>query len=70
MVYEQKLIRHGGDEEALKIDSRWRQEGGRGRGGSPSYGRGGYQGRGRESSSFNKETVECYKCHNMGHFIL
>lgn len=70
MVYQQKLIRHGGDEEALKIYSRWRPKGGRGRGGSPSYGRGGYQGRGRESSSFNKEIVECYKYHKMGHFIL
>ena len=68
MVHEQKLIRHGGDEQALKIEGRWRPEGGRGRGGSPSRGRGGYQGIGRGSSSFNKETVECYKCHKMGQF--
>lgn len=33
-------------------------------------GRGGYrgQGRGRGRQYFTKATLECYKCHNLGHF--
>lgn len=37
-------------------------EGGRGRG------RGTYRGRGRGRADFNKATVECYRCHQLGHF--
>lgn len=37
-------------------------EGGRGRG------RGTYRGRGRGRAAFSKATVECYRCHKLGHF--
>ena len=37
-------------------------EGGRG------CGRGTYRGRGRGRANFNKAIVECYRCHQLGHF--
>ncbi|KAH1072811.1 hypothetical protein J1N35_025139 [Gossypium stocksii] len=52
LVHKQKFRRNNG-EEVL---------GGRGRG---SY-RG--RGRGRGRQSFNKATIECFKCHKLGHF--
>ncbi|KAG7589391.1 Zinc finger CCHC-type [Arabidopsis suecica] len=64
LVHEQNLSKHVDDDEehALKI------EGERGRGGYVR-GRGRFQGgRGRGNSSFNKDNVECFKCHRMGHF--
>lgn len=62
IVHEQKFQRHKGEEQALKVT----YEGGRGRG----RGRGAYRGRGRgrASTSFNKATVECYRCRKLGHF--
>lgn len=68
MVHEQNMTRYDGDERALKVEGQWRPTIGREKGGSPSKGRGrgGYQGRGR--GSFNKEKIECFKCHKMGHF--
>lgn len=39
-------------------------EGGRGRGRVVPRGRG----RGRRRAAYNKATVECYKCHNLGHY--
>lgn len=54
IVHEQKLHMSNGDEQALKVTVDERN-GGRANGG-----------RGREA--FNKETVECYKCHKLGHF--
>ncbi|CAA7027704.1 unnamed protein product [Microthlaspi erraticum] len=70
MVHEQKLTRHVSEDQALKVEGRWRSEGGNGRGGyqSRGRGRGGYQGRGRGSTSTSKEMIECYKCHKMGHY--
>lgn len=32
------------------------------------HGRGYFRGRGRGRTGFNKVAVECYKCHNLGHF--
>ena len=59
LVHEQKMRKpsYGGEEQALKIS--FEDRGGRGRG------RG--QGRGR-ARGFNKATIECYKCHKLGHF--
>lgn len=60
IVHEQKFRRHNDEEQALKVT----YEGGN------SRGRGSYRGRGRGRgrASFNKATVECYRCHNLGHF--
>lgn len=71
LVHEQKLSKHVNEEHALKVEGQGRSDDGRGRGGYQGRGRGGYQGRGghgRGSSSFNKDAVECYKCHKLGHF--
>ena len=61
LVHEQRMNGHGGDEHALKVayDDRI---GGRGGGRA----RGALLGRGRQA--FNKAIVECYKCHQLGHF--
>ncbi|KAL6321590.1 hypothetical protein AAG906_024591 [Vitis piasezkii] len=55
---------HGRDEQALKVtyDDKFAGRGGRGRGAFRGRGRG----RGRQA--FNKAIVECYKCHQLGHF--
>ena len=63
IVHEQKFQRHTGEEQALKITS---EDGF----GTRGRGRGAYRGRGRGRGlqSYNKATVECYKCHKLGHF--
>ncbi|CAL9005605.1 unnamed protein product, partial [Prunus brigantina] len=63
IVHEQKFQRHTGEEQALKVTSENRF-GARGRGQGAYRG----QGRGRGRQSYNKATVECYKCHKLGHF--
>jgi len=63
VVHEQKIRRTSNDDEdqVLKVE---------GRSGISNRGRGTYRGRGRGRgiSTFNKATVECYKCHDLGHF--
>ena len=59
-MHEQKFQRHKGEEQALKET----YEGGRCRGRVSYRGRG----RGRGWTDFNKATVECYRCHQLGHF--
>ena len=52
---------HEGEEQALKVtydDRIGGREGGQARGA--------FRGRGRQA--FNKAIVECYKCHQLGHF--
>ncbi|XP_024200681.1 uncharacterized protein LOC112204028 [Rosa chinensis] len=70
LVHEQRMQGHREDEHALKITNAVRvggreeeRFGGRGRT------RGGYRGRGRGRGRipFNKATIECYKCHKLGH---
>lgn len=62
-VHEQKFKRQDkGDDQVLKVTYE-RGAGSRGRG---FNGRG--RGRGRGRASPNKSTVECYKCHRLGHF--
>jgi hypothetical protein len=65
LVHEQRMNGHGGDEQALKVtfDDRI---GGRGSGRTRAAFRG--RGRGRGRQAFNKAIVECYKCHQLGHF--
>ena len=61
VVHEQKFKKSDrGDDQVLKV-TYGRGTGTRGRG---HFGRGRGHGRGR----FNKSTVECYKCHKLGHF--
>jgi hypothetical protein len=62
IVHEQKIQRHTGDEQALKISHEDRF-GARGRGQSAYRSRG----RGRRQP-YNKATMECFKCHKLGHF--
>lgn len=55
-VHEQKFkrITHEEEDQALNVRGR---------------GRGYYRGRGRgRGRSFNKATIECYNCHNLGHY--
>ncbi|GAA0171275.1 hypothetical protein LIER_25348 [Lithospermum erythrorhizon] len=63
-THEQKFNKETRIEEdhVLKVEQ---SSFGRGRGGRGSP-RG--RGRGRGRQSFNKATVECYKCHKLGHF--
>ena len=68
VVHEQKLQRRKGEEQALKVA----YEGG-GRGayeGDKSRGRNFYRGRGRGRGriDFNKATMQCYRCQQLGHF--
>ena len=64
LVHEQRMNGHGRDEQALKVtyNDQVAGRGGRGRGAFRGRGRG----RGRQA--FNKAIVECYKCHQLGHF--
>jgi transposase InsO family protein len=65
LVHEQRMNGHGGDEQALKVTYNDRI-GGRGGGRAHGVFRG--RGRGRGRQAFNKAIVECYKCHQLGHF--
>nr|GEY59584.1 hypothetical protein [Tanacetum cinerariifolium] len=66
LVHEHKFKRPERDEEhALKVNyDDCGNFQGRGRGRSNS----GRRGRGHGRTSFNKDTVECFKCHKLGHF--
>jgi hypothetical protein len=63
LVHEQRISRHMNDEQALQITHGF-QQGGRG------GGRGTYRGRGRGRGrfGFDKSILECYYCHELGHF--
>lgn len=66
LVHEQKFRREPDEEQALAVSyGSYGDTGGRGRGRHTF--RGG-RGRGRGRQSYNKATVECYKCHQLGHF--
>ena len=63
VVHEQKFQRSSinGEEQVLKVEGRTKIS---------NRGRGTYKGKGhgRGRSTFNKATVECYRCHDLGHF--
>jgi RNase H-fold protein (predicted Holliday junction resolvase) len=63
MVHEQRMKshQHHSDEQALKVTNS-------GRGGNSSRGRGGSNPKGRGRGKQNRETVEFYKCHKLGHY--
>ncbi|XP_076885829.1 uncharacterized protein LOC143535478 [Bidens hawaiensis] len=61
LVHKQKLMKRSTEDQALRVEQE--TSGGRGQGrGRSSFGRG--RGRG----SFDKNVVECYRCHKLGHF--
>jgi len=62
MVHEQRMKGQKEEEQALKVTNT-SNDGGRGRG------RGGARGgRGRGRQPLNKEAIECYHCHKLGHY--
>ena len=63
IVHEQKFHKKPVEEQALKVTT-YERIGVGGRGRNSYRGRG--QGRGRQA--FNRATVECYHCHQLGHF--
>lgn len=63
LVHEQRMGRHAVDEQVLKVTHESQSGGRGGRGGSRGRGRG----RGR-SGGFDKSIIECYNCHELGHF--
>ena len=64
LVHELRMQEHKEDDQALKVAQDNRAFRGRGRGVFRGF-RG--RGRGRERL-LNKELIECYKCHKLGHF--
>ncbi|XP_050895229.1 uncharacterized protein LOC127101831 [Lathyrus oleraceus] len=65
LVHEQKFNRKNGeDDQALKATHDYGGRGGRGNGRGNFWGRG----RGRGARPWNRDTVECFHCHKLGHF--
>lgn len=64
LVHEQKFNRSSGEEHALKVTH---DEGYSGGGRGRTTFRGG-RGRGRGRQTYNKAIIECYKCHQLGHY--
>ncbi|PNX62945.1 retrovirus-related Pol polyprotein from transposon TNT 1-94, partial [Trifolium pratense] len=68
LVQEQRMkYQRDEQEQILKVSDGGRGSGGRGEN-SYARGRGRGRGRGARGSKFYKESVECYKCHKLGHF--
>ncbi|KAM1798885.1 hypothetical protein ACFX12_032910 [Malus domestica] len=61
LMHKQRISRHTVEEQALQITHRL-QQGGR------SGGKSSYRGKGRGRGRFYKYTLECYNCHELGHF--
>ncbi|KHN25123.1 Retrovirus-related Pol polyprotein from transposon TNT 1-94, partial [Glycine soja] len=70
LVHELRMTSHVEEAQALQIaHTDQHAEQGRGRGGRGGFGqRGRGRGRGRGRQAFDKSTVECYTCHQLGHF--
>ncbi|GAA0186223.1 hypothetical protein LIER_33511 [Lithospermum erythrorhizon] len=68
-LHEKKFVRKKIDEgyQVLHVVEKYGGRSGRGRGSYRGRDREGFS-RGGGKSSFNKATVECYKCHNLGNF--
>lgn len=59
MVHEQRMEGPKEEEHALKVSNAGRSQG---------SGQGLRGGRGKGRKKFNKETLECYHCHKLGHY--
>ncbi|KAJ0809226.1 putative RNA-directed DNA polymerase [Helianthus annuus] len=66
LVHEQKFKKPEKDEEQVFKVEQGDHSGTRGRGRGRGSPRG--RGRGRGRQTMNRETVECYRCHKLGHF--
>lgn len=64
MVHEHKFRKKDNEEQILKVSADEWSRSSRGRGRNFARGRG----RGKGRRYLNKDTVECYKCHKLGHF--
>lgn len=62
-VHEQKFRKKESEEQALKVSAETKTFT-RGRGRNSGGGRG----RGKGRHSFNRDMIECYKCHKLAHF--
>ncbi|KAE9605440.1 putative RNA-directed DNA polymerase [Lupinus albus] len=67
LVHEHKIKRKEVIEQALKVTGDRSALRSSERFGDRGRWCGGYRGRGR-GRSFNKSTIECYRCHKLGHF--
>lgn len=65
LVHEQRMVLAMEEERVLQMVTSERNGRGKGRGRSS---RGSFRGRGSGRQSFNKNEVECYKCHKLGNF--
>ncbi|XP_038678443.1 uncharacterized protein LOC119979894 [Tripterygium wilfordii] len=64
LVHEQRMVGHAVEEHALKVSQdQFSPRKGRGRGIVTSF-----RGRGRGRGSPGKAAVECFHCHELGHF--
>ena len=61
LVHEQRMSMHTLDEQALEVTNEALP-------GGHNWGRGRGRGRGRSRAGFDKSMIECYNCHELGHF--
>jgi len=66
LVHQQRMTCREEEENVLHITNEEKR--GRGRGRGRNFIRGGGRGRGRGRQCFNKASIECFKCHKLGHF--
>lgn len=66
LVHEQKFAKRSSEDHVLRAETE--SSGGRSRGRGRSSFRGRGRGRGRGRADFDKSNVECYRCHQLGHF--
>ena len=61
LVHEQRMSMHTLDEQALEVTNEALP-------GGYNWGSGRGRGRGRSRAGFDKSMIECYNCHELGHF--
>lgn len=66
LVHEQQICSHVDEEQILKVTY---GDQSRGRGAHSTFkGRGRGRGNGRGRRKLDRTTIECYKCHRLGHY--
>ena len=66
LVYKQRMSEYKDENQTLKVVYDERTTKGKGKGAFNSFR--GTRDRGRGRPQLNKELIECYKCHKLGHF--